>query len=83
MKTWKELIRISLIRTHSGKDKKFYIEFSDPSCKTNSVLVYNFATDTTKQVNNPLFGFDWTEDIQHYDSSSMSIRKKLSTRLEE
>ena len=63
--------------THSGKDKKFYIEFTDASCPTNSVLVYNFATDTTKQVNNPFFGLTGLRifPIQHYNSSSTSIRK--------
>ena len=27
------------------------------------MLIYNQATDTSQQSNNPFFGFDWNEDI--------------------
>ena len=77
--TWKEFIKVDFVRTGSGKDKKFYVEFTDPSCPNNSVLAYNYATNTEKQENNPFFGFAWQEDIpnpalrQHFNTDKDKV----------
>ena len=61
--TWKEFVKVDFLPAGSNKEKKNYIEFTDPTCPNYNVLVYNYAEDKNTVEHNPFIGFEWNEDI--------------------
>ena len=61
-KTWNEHIYCSFVSVH-GNNRKSYVQFTDPTCPNNSLLVFNYALPMEDPTRNPFRDFNFSKDI--------------------